>query len=225
MANIVLVLGKSGTGKSTSMRSLDPKTTVIFNTLSKRLPFKGASKMYNADEKNLYALTDYQKLCMYLNGVSERRPEVKDVVIDDATYIMRNEFFDRAKENGYNKFTDIAQHFKMVLDTAMHMRDDINVYLMFHSEDVSNDGKLDTVKCATVGKMLDEKFNPMECVSICLVSDIRFSEEKTEYGFYTRPSSAGGKFIPAKSPEGMFEGQFIPNDLALVSKAINEYFN
>lgn len=225
MANVVIILGRTGTGKSTAIKGLNPETTMIFNTLNKRLPFRGANKVYSQEAKNLYSITEYDKLCAYLNAINERRPEVKDVIIDDATYLMRNEFFNRAKENGYGKFTDIAQHFKLLLDACMRLRDEVNVYLIMHSEDVSNDGKLDTVKCATVGKMLDEKFNPMECVSICLVSDIKFAEDNTEYGFYTRPMCVNGKFLPAKSPEGMFEDSFIPNDLAPISERINEYFN
>ena len=103
MANVVMLLGKSGTGKSTSIKTLNPKETVVFNILGKRLPFKGSSSVYNTENKNLFRLNTYSEVINYLEGINKGAPNVKNVIIDDMIYIMRKEYFSRAKENGYGK--------------------------------------------------------------------------------------------------------------------------
>ena len=103
MANIVMVLGKSGTGKSTSIKGLDPKTTVIINTLKKRLPFKGSGSLYNKENKNLFQKETYTEIVSLLTSISDKCPQVKNVVLDDLIYVMRKEYFSRAKETGYGK--------------------------------------------------------------------------------------------------------------------------
>lgn len=226
MANLILIFGKSGSGKSASIRTLDAKETIIFNVLNKRLPFKGANKLYNEENKNIFGIDSYDTIHKYLQAVSERRPEIKNVIIDDATYLMRKEMFKRAKENGFNKFVEMAQHFQELLNTASAMRDDINVFLIMHSDEVTNGNEIDTYKVASVGKMLDEKYNPAECVTVCLYSDVTFDGEgRASYGFYTNVCHVNGKRIPAKSPEGMFDELFIQNDLKYVVDKINEYYN
>lgn len=100
MANCVIILGKSGTGKSTSIKGLDPKETVIINTLKKRLPFKGSNSMYNTENKNLFNIDDYTSVINYLTNISQKATYVKNVVLDDSIYIMRKEYFKRAKETG-----------------------------------------------------------------------------------------------------------------------------
>ena len=100
MANCVIILGKSGTGKSTSIKGLDPKETVIINTLKKRLPFKGSNSMYNAENKNLFNIDDYTSVINYLTNISQKATYVKNVVLDDSIYVMRKEYFKRAKETG-----------------------------------------------------------------------------------------------------------------------------
>ena len=100
MANCVIILGKSGTGKSTSIKGLDPKETVIINTLKKRLPFKGSNSMYNTENKNLFNIDDYTSVINYLTNISQKATYVKNVVLDDSIYVMRKEYFKRAKETG-----------------------------------------------------------------------------------------------------------------------------
>lgn len=97
-----MLLGKSGTGKSTSIKGLNPKETVIINTLKKRLPFKGSGSSYNKEAKNLFNVDDYLTVINYLQNISEKATYVKNVVLDDAIYIMRKEYFKRAKETGLN---------------------------------------------------------------------------------------------------------------------------
>lgn len=100
MANAIIILGKSGTGKSTSIKSLDPKTTVIVNVLGKILPFKGSKTNYNKENKNLFQISSYEAIISLLENIDKSAPYVKNVIIEDATYILRKEFFQRAKETG-----------------------------------------------------------------------------------------------------------------------------
>lgn len=97
-----MLLGHSGTGKSTSIKTLDPKETVVLNVLRKRLPFKGSQGQYNAESKNLFNVDDYQTIINLL-GACNGQAHVKNIIIDDMTYILRKEFFKRAKETGYGK--------------------------------------------------------------------------------------------------------------------------
>lgn len=83
MSNLVLILGESGNGKSTSIKGLDPKETVIFNVLGKRLPFKGSNALYNENNKNLFKVDDWQTVINYLQSLSDNAPNIKNVVLDD----------------------------------------------------------------------------------------------------------------------------------------------
>lgn len=157
MANIVIILGKSGTGKSTSIKTLDPKKTIIINTLKKRLPFKGSNALYNEANKNIFNLDEYDKVISYIENISEKSTNTENIVIDDAIYSMRKEYFRRAKESGYGKYTELAQHFQQIISTCENARENLNVFLMLHSEDVVSDGSTTEYKVATIGKLLDSQ--------------------------------------------------------------------
>lgn len=160
MANICMLLGKSGTGKSTSIKTLDPKETVVINVLKKRLPFKRSQALYNSENKNLFSIDDYQNMINLL-GACAQQPTIKNIIIDDCIYVMRKEFFKRAKETGYGKFTEIAQHFQQIISTCESMRDDLNVFLVLHSEDVMSDKIITSYKVSTVGAMLDNQLKTL----------------------------------------------------------------
>lgn len=226
MGNVVLILGKSGTGKSSSLRGLDPKETVVFNVLKKRLPFKGSSSLYNAEHKNLFNIEDYDKIISYLNSIDKNAGYVRNVVIDDITYVMRKEYFKTAKVTGFNKFVDMGSHFQAIIQAAENVRDNLNIFLMMHCEEVVSDNVVVGYKASTIGKMIDSSYNPIEVVPVCLFSSVRYDENKQPvYGFYTHRCLEGTVEIPAKTPAGMFSEDFIPNDLGLVVKAMNEYYN
>ena len=225
MANCTIVLGKSGAGKSTSIKGLDPKETVIINTLKKRLPFKGSSSMYNKENKNLFNVDEYMQVIALLQNISDKAPYVKNIVLDDIIYVMRKEYFKRSKESGYGKYTELAAHFQQIISTCEALREDLNVFFILHSEDVVSDYAVTGYKVSTIGKLLDNQYNPIEVVPMVLYSAIKFDEKgNPTYGFYTHASKEGSIEIPAKSPDGMFEDNFIPNDLGLVTKAMTEYY-
>lgn len=225
MANAIIVLGKSGTGKSTSIKGLNPKDTVVLNVLGKRLPFKGSVGLYNTEHKNSFQIDEYQEAINMLSTISDKAKYVKNVIIDDMIYIMRKEFFKRAKETGYGKFTELAQHFQSIIQTIEKLRPDLNVFLLLHSEDIVNDKIITGYKVSTVGSLVDSQYNPVEVVPMVLYADVKYDDKgKPTYGFYTHRVKEGTMEIPAKTPEGMFENDFIPNDLGAVVKAMNEYY-
>lgn len=225
MANVVIILGSSGTGKSTSLKTLNPDETVVINILGKRLPFKGSSSMYSPEKKNLFNVSTSDKMVAYIQSIDKNGPHVKNIIIDDCSYLMRKEFFARAKETGYGKYTDIGLHTQQVIEACEKARQDLNIFLIYHSEEIQDNGSLIGYKVATVGKLLDQTYNPVEVVPIVLFSDVKFMEDGTpQYGFYTKRTKIGGVTIPAKSPDGMFDDNFIPNDLGLVIEKMNQYF-
>lgn len=225
MANVTLILGKSGTGKSSSARNMNPDELVIFNVLKKRLPFKGSQKMFNTQKMNLFNIDDYQTICNYLKDIDKKATKVKNVIIDDFTYVMRKEYYKSAKVTGYSKYVDMAAHFQSIIQTAENMRDDLNVFLMMHCDEVLSDKTIVGYKPSTIGKMIDDSYNPTEVVPIVLFSAVKYDEGKNPiYGFYTNRCLEGAIEIPAKSPDGMFNDIFIPNDLTLVVNAMTEYY-
>lgn len=157
MANCVIILGKSGTGKSTSIKTLNPKETVIINVLGKKLPFKGSTGMYNNESKNLFKISEYNDIISILESINTHATYVKNVVIDDSIYIMRKEYFKRAKETGYGKYTELAQHFQQIISTCESSRDDLNVFFILHSEDVQSDKTTVGYKVSTIGQLLDSQ--------------------------------------------------------------------
>ena len=226
MANNVIILGKSGSGKSTSIKGLDPKETIVINTLRKRLPFKGSSSMYSKENKNLFSVDDYTSVISLLQNISEKATHVKNVVLDDIIYVMRKEYFKRSKESGYRKYTELAAHFQQIISTCEAMRDDINVFFILHSEDITSDNAITGYKVSTIGKLLDNQYNPVEVVPMVLYATVTYNEKGApDYGFYTHTFKEGSVEIPAKTPDGMFSEARIPNDLGLVSKAMTEYYN
>lgn len=225
MANVVLIMGKSGSGKSTSIKTLDPQNTVIFNVLKKRLPFKGSTKIYNKENKNLFMLDKFSDIVNYMKNIDAKAPNVLNIVIDDATYIMRKEYFETAAQTGFSKYTNMAAHFQSIISTAENLRGNLNVFLIMHSEEIISDNTIVGFKPSTVGKLIDNSYNPVEVVPMLLYSAVKYDENKNPiYGFYTHRCMDGNIEIPAKTPADMFDEDFIPNDLGVVVKAMKEYY-
>lgn len=225
MGNVVMILGRSGTGKSTAIKTLNPKETVVINVLKKRLPFKGSGSLYNKENKNLFNVDDYASINSFIESINKNAGYVKNIVVDDLTYVMRKEYFKSAKVTGFTKFVDMGAHFQSIIQTAENTREDLNVFLVMHCEEVISDNVIVGFKPSTIGKMIDSTYNPVEVVPMVLFSSVKYDENKKPmYGFYTHRCMEGSTEIPAKSPDGMFEEDFIPNDLGLVVKAMNEYY-
>ena len=227
MSNLVVILGPTGSGKSTSIKSLDPKETMILalKDIDKALPFKGSRKLYNAQNKNYFTLKNWEEIITYMESASKNLTNVHNIIIEDATYIMRTEFFNRVAEIGYTKYNELADHFRRIIATGSSLRSDINVFLFLHTEPITQDGNVVGYKAATVGKLLDNQYNPLESVTVTLFAQPKFDDNGDPiFGFWTKKKKVGDVELPAKSPDGMFEEEFIPNDLAVIVKAMNEYY-
>jgi ABC-type dipeptide/oligopeptide/nickel transport system ATPase component len=225
MSNLVIVLGSSGTGKSTSIKTLKPEETVIMNVLGKDLPFKGSRTNYTREKKNLVQSAKWDSISSMMQSISKNMPNIHNIVIDDAIYIMRTEFFDRSKETGFNKYNELADHFRRIISEGNNLREDITVFMMLHTESVEADGSVIGYKASTVGKLLDKMYNPLESVSITLFAQPKYDDKgKPTFGFWTHPMKVNGIEIPAKSPDEMFEDDFIPNSLQFVLDKMHEYY-
>ena len=199
MAIIVMVYGQSGTGKSTSLRNFHPEDVAVINVSGKPLPFRGAMKTYNTD--------DYSKIDSAI-----RKTERRSIIIDDATYLMTGEFMRTAKVTGYQKFTDMALNYYTLVRECAALPDDKIVYFLGHSE-TDAEGR---EKFKTIGKMLDEKITLEGLYSIVLKTTV----QDGKYLFATRNSGQD----TVKTPMGMFDDDYIDNDLAAVDVAIRDYY-
>ena len=195
----VLVLGESGSGKSTALRNFDPAEIGIFNVASKPLPFRKKMMVVNG--------AGYGTILKSLSN-----PKLKAYAIDDSQYLLAFEFFDRAQETGYGKFTELALNFRNLIQfVIMNTPPDVIVYFLHHTE-CRDDGVL---KAKTIGKMLDEKLTVEGLFSIVLLCQAR----QDKHVFVTQSSGIS----TAKSPMDMFPGE-IDNDLKYVDTAIREYW-
>ncbi len=224
MANLVLVLGKTTSGKSRSIINLPPEKTYIINCLGKDLPFKGARALYNRQRTNINDTKDYKTVIRALNKLPELKPEVNTVIIDDARHIMESEYLARATEVGYTKFTQLGQHMIEVFEAAKAMPDTIDVFIMLHTDDVTNGQDIVSMKAKLVGSLVENHFDPMEIATICLITYVQIYEGSTSYKFATNKQNIAGVDYPAKSPEGMFEDLLIDNDLLFVKETIHKYY-
>ena len=208
MAQKILVIGDSGSGKSRSMKNLNPKTTYIINCIGKNLPFKSWKANYTEGKGgNIFKSTNSDEICQIMHAISEKRPEIKTIVIDDAQYIMSYEYMNRALEKGFQKFSEMAKNMFEVLITPERLRSDLTVIYLAHSEDVSANGFTKT-RMKTVGKMLDSAITLEGLFTVVLLAGSYKAEDGMHYVFLTQ---SDGTTI-AKSPEGLFETLSIEND-------------
>lgn len=200
----VLILGESGSGKSTSLRNFPPEKVAVLNVASKPLPFKNKLMVRNG--------VDYNSI-----NSSLQKNAMKAYVIDDVQYLMSFEFFDHARETGYQKFTNLGKNFyDMMMNIRNCTSEDTIVYLLGHVEQVA-DGKQ---KMKTIGKMLDEKLTIEGLCTIVLWCKAQLENKSVTYKFITQTDGV----TTAKSPMDMFGDLEIDNDLYLVDKTIREFY-
>lgn len=195
----VLIMGESGSGKSCSLRNFDKSEVAIYNIAGKPLPFR--NQLNKADN------VSYAQIA---NNMIKK--SYKTYVIDDSQYLMAFEMFDRAKESGYNKFTDVALNFRNLVDFVIkQMPADTIVYFLHHIE-TTETGK---IKAKTSGKMLDNQLTLEGLFSIVLLC----KTDGKEHYFETQSDG----YTTCKSPMEMFDFK-IDNDLKMVDTKIREYY-
>ncbi|MCM1506981.1 MAG: ATP-binding protein [Ruminococcus flavefaciens] len=197
----VLIMGFSGSGKSTSMRNFGKDELALVNVNSKPLPFRTHfTSTINSD--------NYADITGFIRSLP-----AKSIVIDDAQYLILNEFMRRSKETGYQKYTDIGRNFWELVRLVEKLPPDVVVYFLQHIE-TGDDGRL---KAKTIGKLLDNQINVEGMFSIVLKTLV----VDGKYLFATQTDGSD----TCKSPVGLFETMYIPNDLKAVDVAIRGYYS
>lgn len=218
----ILVIGKPGSGKSSSLRNLDPKTTFVISVIGKTLPFKSFRKNYKPitgwDDKegNYYVTDNIAQILKCVEVINTKRLDIKTLVIDDWQYLLSHEFMRRVtcsekEKNPYQKYTDLALHGWQSIMALKGLRKDLASVVLAHCE-------LDQFgfsRLKTIGKMLSEKMDFEGEFEICL-------HARVQDGRYVFQTNQDNDFM-ARSPIEMFEDQFIDNDLAVVFDKVNNY--
>lgn len=219
MANLIAIAGNSGTGKSTSIATLNPKETFVINVAGKPLPFPGSKSVYKKgkmeDGGNYFTTSDPDKVCQTLAHINDNAPHIKNIVIDDAGYLMAFEFMGRSREKGFDKFGAIAEAGYKPLDCARGLREDLNVIFIYHAEEVNGVRKI-----KTSGKMIDNHITVEGLFTMVLFTETKAGDEGTEYLFQVNTDGS----TTAKTPKGMFDTRTIPNDLNYFITKMNEYY-
>lgn len=203
MAQMLLIMGESGTGKSTSMRNCNPATTAVVNPVGKPLPFKGKFTMLNSEVES-------RKICKFMK--EQVAAGKKLIVVDDFQYILSVPYMNRIKENGWDKWNDFGANYFEIIEVCKELPDDVVVAYMTHTETLENG--VTTIKL--IGKLLREKITIEGLFTIVL----RTGVNEGKYYFYTQNS---GKDT-VKSPMGMFPAYAIDNDLNYVADKIRNFY-
>lgn len=203
-----LILGNSGTGKTTSLRNLNPDETLLIQIVKKPLPFRSADwKQLTKDGGSIYASgADSQKIISAMQKTSK-----KIIVIDDFQYLMSFELMNRSNERGFDKFTEIAKHAFDVAMAASNIGNEKRVYILAH---INSDENGERIK--TIGKMLDEKIVLEGMFTLVLKTVVT----NGIYEFSTKNSGSD----TVKTPLDMFESERIPNDLKVVDDTIKSFY-
>lgn len=196
----ILILGESGTGKTTSLRNFKEGEIAVVNVTGKALPFRGTFEM-------LSNTTDARQILKFM-----RETKVKVIIIDDCQYIMSFQYMRRIKENGWEKFNELQSDFFSIIDAVPDLPADVTVYFLSHLE-TKDDGRQ---KIKTIGKMLDEKITLEGMFTTVLKTHV--SDGK----YYFLTQNSGNDTV--KSPLGMFADFAIDNDLKYVDEKIRNYY-
>lgn len=227
MSNLICLAGQSNTGKSTSLRTLDPKSTFIISCTNKQLQIPGFRKKYTKveikDKKlvgNWYVSNNYAQIGKVLSAVSSTRPEIKVVVLDDINYLLSNETFENALDKGYTKFSVMAKNYYDLLADCQLLRDNLTVVVITHTENYGTD--MDPqYRMWTTGKMLTQQINLDGMFSYIIYSDryIDDTDDEVHYRFKTRTDGND----TCRSVAGCFTEKYIEPDMKAVIDRINEF--
>lgn len=213
MSKLIGIMGESGAGKTTSLRTLDPATTYIIDADKKGLSWKGWKQQYNNENKNYIATDNPTVIRSILKNINDKAPHIKVAVVDTLNGVMVADEMRRSKEKGYDKWQDLAQCVWETVDDALTYRDDLTVVFICHSQTEINDSGYLWTRIKTSGKKLDKivlesKFNTV-LLAKCVDGKHIFETQSN--------------FSTAKSPLGAFETNEIDNNMADVLKALEEF--
>lgn len=215
MSKVLGLMGESGSGKTTSMRELDPKTTFYIDCDKKGLSWKGWRDQYGFEKKNYMATDQISTVDNILNKVNtqEDMKHIKVVVIDTLNGLMVADEVRRMKEKGFDKWQDLAQCVWELLDKLYTLRDDLTVIVVCHSQTQKDEDGYVFTRIKTSGKKLDKL-----CVESKLTTVLYAVAKDGEYVFQTHANNS-----TAKTPLGAFKEDEIPNNIIDVLKALEDY--
>jgi len=228
MASKILLTGVSGSGKTYSLRNLDPASTFIICPDEKNPPFEGWRKNYKmVDESgsfnpatcNYYKVTAWDKIQKVLKFISENRKEIKTVVIDTITYAMIAEFMQKAKITGYGKFTEMGANVYETLKMMDGLRDDLTVVVLAHTEQKEINGISKSVFSVPGGKMVQDVVKPEGMFMVTLETLVEKTGDDVKYYYMVSNNTTN----MAKVPAGIFSSNKIDNDMRVVLEAISKY--
>lgn len=215
MSHIICIAGESGTGKTTSMRNLDPNTTLYIDCDKKGLSWKGWKQQFSGEKKN-YLVTDFPQVALQaLRKVNEQdsMKHIRVVVVDTLNGLMVADEMRRMKEKGYDKWQDLAQSIYDLVDYSLTMRDDVTIVFVAHTQTDHDDNGYMFTRIKTSGRKLDK-----------ITLESKFStvlRSKCIDGRYVFETQAN--FSTAKSPMGAFQEKEIDNDITVVIEALKDY--
>lgn len=215
MAKVIGIMGESGSGKTTSMRNLDPKTTFYIDCDKKGLSWKGWRDQYSTEKKNYYC-TDMVQVVTQLLDKIDKQPEQKNirtVVIDTLNGIMVGDEVRRMKEKNYDKWVDMAQCVWGLLDKLYSLRDDLTVIVICHSQTQTEDSGYTFTRIKTSGKKLDKL-----SIESKLTTVLHAVSKDGKYVFLTHANNS-----TAKTPLNAFESDEVENDIVKVIEALKDY--
>ena len=214
MSKAICVMGESGSGKTTAMRTLNPDETYYIDCDGKGLSWKGWRSQYNAEKKNYFRTDRQDDILAVMEGISEKRPDIKNIVIDTINAVMNADERRRMNEKNYDKWADLAWAVYDITTRASGLRDDLNVIMLAHTQtetDETTDRKF--TRILTNGKKLNkiglEKY--FTTVLLC-------KRTPDGYVFETQANNS-----TAKTPLDAFSEAEIPNDMQAVLNVLAEY--
>jgi len=214
MAERILILPRSGSGKTSSLRNLDPKETLVIQPVKKRLPFPHKDwKKWNKDTQtgSIFQTNTFHNVQVVLKKMEEVGKKI--IVIDDFTFLFSKKVMDDVDTKGFDKWNNLGAEFYQLMQTIDDMNEDIRIYILGHVE-TDNDG---FIKMKTAGKLIDNLLNPEAQTNIV------FGMKRTDDAAFFITN--GGTMDPYKSPMGMFKDKEIPNDLKLVDETIKKFYD
>lgn len=213
MARLIGIMGEPGTGKSTSLKNLNPDETFYCDCDGKGLNWRGWRQQYASDKKN-YVKTNFPQIVIkYLNNIAEKAPHIKYFVVDTVNNLMVSDEMRRCREKGYDKWMDLASSIWDLVDMPGMLRGDLTVILLFHTQTEMTDSGYEFTRIKTNGRKteknnIDSKFNWL----------LRSVKVDGKYFFETTANNS-----TARTPLDAFEDAFIPNDITKVLKVMEEF--
>lgn len=227
MANLICLAGLSNSGKSTSLRTLDPKSTFIISCTNKQLQIPGFRKKYPKVEVkegklvgNWLVSNNYAQIEKILKAINKTRPDIKVIVLDDINYLLSNETFENAQTKGYEKFTILAKNYYDLLTDCQLLNDNLTVVVVSHIENFGTDVD-PQFRLWTTGKMLTNQINLDGMFSYIIYSEryIDDDDDEVHYRFKTRTDGND----TCRSVSGCFTEKYVEPDMKAIIDRINTF--